>query len=39
MSALIARIEPSQRAEDLRPGLAARLLDPLWLLGRRWRAA
>jgi len=36
MSALIARIEPSQRAEDLRPGLAARLLDPLWLLGRQW---
>ena len=36
MSDLIARIEPVQRAEDLRPGLAARLLDPLWLLGRQW---
>jgi hypothetical protein len=33
---LIARIEPIQRAGDLRPGLAARLLDPLWLLGRQW---
>lgn len=33
---LLARIEPIQRAEDLRPGLAARLLDPLWLLGRQW---
>lgn len=36
MSDLILRIEPVQRAEDLRPGLAARLLDPLWLLGRQW---
>ncbi len=36
MTDLIARIEPIQRAEDLRPGLAARLLDPLWLLGRQW---
>lgn len=36
MSDLIARIEPVQRAGDLRPGLAARLLDPLWLLGRQW---
>lgn len=36
MSDLIVRIEPVQRAEDLRPGLAARLLDPLWLLGRQW---
>lgn len=36
MSEMIVRIEPVQRAEDLRPGLAARLLDPLWLLGRQW---
>lgn len=33
---LIVRIEPVQRAEDLRPGLSARLLDPLWLLARQW---
>ena len=33
---LIVRIEPVNRAEDLRPGLSARLLDPLWLLARQW---
>jgi hypothetical protein len=31
------RIEPRSRAQDLRPGLEARLFDPLWLLTRQWQ--
>lgn len=32
-----SRIEARCRANDLRPGLEARLHDPLWLLARQWQ--
>jgi len=31
------RIEPRSRAADLKPGLEARVHDPLWLLARQWQ--
>ena len=31
------RLEPRSTSGSLEPGLAARLGDPLWLLGRQWQ--
>jgi hypothetical protein len=31
------RLEPRSTTGDLAPGLAARVADPLWLLGRQWQ--
>ncbi|MDC3960914.1 hypothetical protein KEG38_44220 [Polyangium jinanense] len=31
------RLEPRARSGDMRPGLEARVHDPLWLLGRQWQ--
>lgn len=31
------RLEPRARSGDMRPGLEARVFDPLWLLGRQWQ--
>src|SRR3954451_25028970 len=31
------RLEPQSAAGDPRPGIEARLHDPLWLLGRQWQ--
>ncbi|NUS26658.1 MAG: hypothetical protein HOV92_20855 [Streptomyces sp.] len=31
------RLEPSHRAGDIEPGLAAKVHDPLWLLTRQWQ--
>ncbi|WP_369133617.1 hypothetical protein [Modestobacter sp. I12A-02662] len=31
------RLEPRARSGDMRPGLEARLQDPLWLLARQWQ--
>src|SRR3954464_14027329 len=31
------RLEPQTRSGDPRPGLEARVHDPLWLLGRQWQ--
>lgn len=33
----LVRLEARHRANDLRAGLAARVADPLWLLGRQWQ--
>jgi hypothetical protein len=32
-----SRLEPLPTSADLRPGLQARIADPLWLLGRQWQ--
>jgi hypothetical protein len=32
-----SRLEPLPTNADLRPGLQARIADPLWLLGRQWQ--
>jgi len=32
-----ARLAPGSTSGDLAPGLAARVADPLWLLGRQWQ--
>ena len=32
-----SRLEPLPTDADLRPGLQARIADPLWLLGRQWQ--
>lgn len=32
----LVRLEARHRASDLRGGLAARIADPLWMLGRQW---
>lgn len=31
------RLEPRSTSDSLEPGLAARVGDPLWLLGRQWQ--
>lgn len=34
---LWTRLEPHTRAEDIDPGLQARIYDPLWMLARQWQ--